>query len=77
MLTEVQKKQNEQVIAFCATLAKAFAGQAINATLAFLGLGAAFLLWRTALEAPSPSQLVGLGLFASFVLGLLYIRRLK
>jgi hypothetical protein len=71
------QKNNEQIIAWTATALRVLAERTVNAALAFLGLGGAFLLWEAALKDPSWTQLVGLGLYASFILGILFVRRDK
>ena len=68
------KKQNEQIITFVSAALRLLTERFVNAFLAFLGLIGAFFLWEKCLADPSPTQLVGLGLFAGFVIGLIWTR---
>ena len=74
---KAQAKQNEQIIAFTASALRILSERAVNAALAFFGLGGALFLWQKVLADPNPAQLGGLGLFAAFVIGILYTRRDK
>ena len=48
---------------------------AISNLFSAAALGLAWLLWRQTLPDPSSNQLIGLGVFAVFILALEYIRR--
>lgn len=47
----------------------------VSTLFTLLFAGSAFALWWAALPQPSASQLIGLGMYAAFVLALEYVRR--
>ena len=49
--------------------------RALNMVLALLALGTGFSLWQTILPNPTPAALLGVSLYAMFMVAILWVRR--
>jgi hypothetical protein len=73
MKSQLINRRNEQAIALIGAGLRALASRLIPVLLAFTGLFGAFFLWNKILQDPTINQLIGMSLFAAFVLGLLIV----